>query len=127
MNPTTQRLAFWTPRALCLLFAAFTSLFALDVFGEGGGAGQVAVALFMHLLPTLFLLGILALSWRWEWVGGTLYLGLGLLYVVWSWGKFGWMAPTFIAGPLFALSGLFWAGWIWRREIRAERSLPETA
>ena len=37
MKTTPKRLLFWTPRILCLLFAGFISLFALDVF-EGQGA-----------------------------------------------------------------------------------------
>src|SRR5262249_53398337 len=70
MKTTSKRLLFWTPRVLCLLFAAFISLFALDVFGESRGFWQTALALAMHLIPTFILLAVLALSWRWEWIGG---------------------------------------------------------
>lgn len=31
MTPNRKRLLFWSPRMLCIVFAAFISLFALDV------------------------------------------------------------------------------------------------
>jgi hypothetical protein len=35
MNIPLKQLLFWTPRVLGILFAAFVSMFALDVFGKG--------------------------------------------------------------------------------------------
>ena len=63
-------LLFWTPRVLCLLFAVFLSLFALDVFNEGYGFWKTILAFFMYLVPTWIVLAILAISWCWEWAGG---------------------------------------------------------
>jgi len=34
-----QQLLYWAPRALCIVFAVFISMFALDVFNEGAGSG----------------------------------------------------------------------------------------
>ena len=92
MNKPFQHLQFWAPRILCLLFAAFISLFALDVFGENHGFWQTVFALLMHLLPTGLLLVILALSCRWEWIGGILFPALGGLHLVTCWGRF-WSVP----------------------------------
>ena len=64
MNTPTKRLLFWTPRIICLLFAAFISLFALDVFEENHGFWNTLLALSLHLIPTAILLLILATSWR---------------------------------------------------------------
>lgn len=55
-------LLFWTPRILCLLFAVFLSLFALDVFTEGYGFWKSILALLIHLIPTWIVLVILAVS-----------------------------------------------------------------
>ena len=41
MNKSVKPVLFWTPRILCILFAIFISLFALDVFGEGYGFFRV--------------------------------------------------------------------------------------
>jgi hypothetical protein len=125
MKPFTKRLWFWTPRILCLLFAAFISLFALDVFDEHRGFWQTLLALAMHLIPTAILLLILATSWRWEWVGALIFPALGLFYILHFWGRFHWSVYPIIAGPLFLLGGLFLVGWIKRREIRPKVKSPK--
>ena len=35
MKKSAKQWLFWTPRVLVMLFAAFVSIFALDVFGAG--------------------------------------------------------------------------------------------
>ena len=81
---------FWTPRVLCLLFAVFLSLFALDVFNEGYGFWKTILALFMHLVPTWIVLAVLAISWRWEWAGALLFACLGTWYLISTWGRMHW-------------------------------------
>jgi hypothetical protein len=113
MTSSTQWL-FWVPRILCILFALFLSLFALDVFGEGYDLWQTIVALAMHLIPTGLVLVALAVAWRWEWVGGVLFFLLGVLYVALAWGRFDWTTYLVIAGPLFLIGALFAVDWFWR-------------
>ena len=117
MTTPLKRFLFWTPRLLCLLFAAFISIFALDVFEGHHGFMETAVALAMHLIPTAALLLVLALSWRWEWVGAAIFPALGLFYLVAFAGRFHWSAYAFIAGPLFLLGTLFLINWIFRTEL----------
>ena len=76
------QLLYWTPRLLCILFAIFISLFALDVLGEGYGFWGTILKLLMHLIPTGIFLIVLAITWRWEWVGGILFPALGVLYMI---------------------------------------------
>ncbi|MEI6077825.1 MAG: hypothetical protein WCS94_19745 [Verrucomicrobiota bacterium] len=114
MKNITKRLVFWTPRIICLLFAAFISLFALDVFAENQGVWNTLLALSIHLIPTALLLVILATSWRREWVGALIFPALGVFYIVNFWGRFRWPTYAIIAGPLFVLGGLFLLGWLTR-------------
>jgi hypothetical protein len=107
MNESVKRVVFWLPRILCLLFAAFISLFALDVFGEGYGFWGTIVALLMHLVPTGLILIALVIAWRWEWIGAILFAALGVLYLVMAWGEFDWIAFLLIAGPCFLIGALF--------------------
>ena len=60
MNPTVNKLLFWSPRVLGILIAIFVSLFALDVFAEGSSSWEIVVALAMHLIPTFVILIALA-------------------------------------------------------------------
>ena len=66
MTQFSRRTLFWTPRALSILFIAFLSMFALDVFGEGLSFWQTLLALTMHLIPSFILIAALVLAWRWE-------------------------------------------------------------
>ncbi len=126
MTQLSGRTLFWTPRALSILFIAFLSLFALDVFDERLGFWQTLLALAMHLIPCFVLIGALLLAWRWEWIGAALYGAAGTLYVVWVLRthphlraaiKLNWI--LFIAGPALAIAALFLVNWVKRAEIRA--------
>jgi len=120
MNRAAKRLLHWTPRVLCIVFAAFISIFAVDVFQKGVPIWQVALALLMHLLPTFLVLLVLALSWRREWVGGALFIALGLLYLLWARNKpfFGWDVVLLIAAPLVLVGVLFLLDWRYRAQLR---------
>ncbi len=107
-----QRVGYWTPRILGLLFAAFISIFALDVFQEGRGAWETTVALLMHLIPTALVLAVLAVAWRWEGLGAAGFLLLGCAYLMMGGGRVHWTAHLLIAGPLLLLGALFLAHWI---------------
>ena len=120
MNRFVKNSLFWTPRVICIAFALFLSLFAMDVFQEHQG-WDILKALLIHLVPVYLVLGALALAWRWEGVGAVLFTGLGLFYIVMVWDKFGWQAPAFISGPLLLLGGLFLVGWLKRDKIRGLR------
>lgn len=115
MTSATRKTIFWTPRILTILFAAFLSLFALDVFQEGRGALETTLALAIHLVPVYLVLAALAVAWKWEWVGALLFSGLGVWYVVMAGGKEHWSAVVFISGPLFLVGALFLAGWMGRK------------
>jgi hypothetical protein len=115
-------LLFWLPRALCILYAVFISLFALDVFGEGYGFWEMILGFLIHLIPTGIVLVILAISWRWEWVGGILFIALGMAYLVTSWNKFHWSAYVVISGPLFLIGILFLVSWRHSKTLRVFRN-----
>jgi hypothetical protein len=109
---------FWSPRVLCIAFALFVSLFALDVFNEGLGVVNTLAALSVHLIPTAIIVVVLAVAWRWEWVGGVLFVALGILYLIWARHHPSWIIV--ISGPLFLVGALFLVNWSKRAEIRAK-------
>jgi hypothetical protein len=113
-----KRLLFWSPRVLCIAFALFLSLFALDVFNEGLGLWKTILALLIHLIPTAFIVVVLVVSWRWEWVGGILYVVLGMHYLIQARHHPDWV--LIISGPLFLVGALFLLNWWKRAEIRAK-------
>ncbi|MGD0012651.1 MAG: hypothetical protein ABSE93_29425 [Terriglobia bacterium] len=122
MKGPVRRLLFWSPRVLCIAFALFVSLFALDVFNEGLGLWKTILALSIHLIPTAFIVVVLVLSWRWEWVGGILYIAAGTFYLIEAGHHPDWVVV--ISGPLFLVGVLFLLNWLKRAEIRAKQGIP---
>lgn len=93
-----QRMAkmlYWTPRIAGIVIILFISLFALDVFETGYSLGEMLLGFLMHLIPSIGLAIVLALAWRWEWVGFFAFLIGGLFF-----------ARSFIFNPLEEL-GVF--------------------
>ena len=94
---------YWLPRVLSILFVIFITLFALDVFGPDFSW----IALLMHLLPTLLLAALTWVAWRREYLGGLIYIGLGMFYILLAWGKASVITYLIISGPLFLAGVLF--------------------
>ncbi|MCF8262345.1 MAG: hypothetical protein K9J12_16340 [Melioribacteraceae bacterium] len=115
-----KKFIFWFPRILAILFALYLSLFALDVFNEPLPFLELAIALIMHLLPTIGVFAILIFTWNYEWIGGTLFILSGVGYVLMSWGKFPTSTYLVIAGPLVVIGIFYWINWIFRKQIRLE-------
>lgn len=107
----TKRLIRWLPRVIGILFAAFISLFALDVFNEGYAFGELLIALLMHLIPTLLIIAVLAIAWRNEWIGAILFGSLALFYLVSS-GEL--LESMILTVPLLLIAGLFLLAWLQR-------------
>jgi len=74
----------------------------------------------IHLLPTAVLAVVLAVAWRWEWVGAVLLAVAGALYAIKVLPQHpSWAAS--IALPLLVIAGLFLANWLKRSELRTTR------
>ena len=119
MRAAAKRLLYWTPRIITILFALFVSLFAMDVFNEGRGLWETVAALAVHLIPTALLLLIHAISWRWEWIGGLLFIALGVFYVISTWGRFPWVTYLVMAGIPVLVGLLFLLNWRYRAELKS--------
>ncbi len=130
MSDLSRRALFWTPRILSMVFIAFLSLFALDVFDLHLGVWETSLAFAIHQIPVFVLIAALILAWKWEWIGAALYAAGGLLYVTWvvsmsrtvpATTRLIWILS--IAGPAFLISGMFLANWLKGNRLRSnERS-----
>jgi len=125
MNRLTQKSIYWSPRILCILATLFLMVFSLDVFNEAHGIKDLLLGLLMHNLPSLILFGLLALAWRWEWIGAVVFPAGGLFYIYIAWMKFPLSTYFLISGPFFLVGILFLLNWIYRREINPDRFHPQ--
>ncbi|MBT4630853.1 hypothetical protein HOC06_01360 [Candidatus Woesearchaeota archaeon] len=76
-----KKVLFWLPRILTIIFILFISVFSLDVFSEYSGL-ELLLALFMHLIPSLILTALLVVAWKWEKIGGILFILLGIGFFI---------------------------------------------
>jgi hypothetical protein len=53
-------------------------MFALDSFTPGMPLWQQIGAFFMHLIPTFVLILFLIVAWKWELIGGAIFIMIGL-------------------------------------------------
>lgn len=119
MTKGTKRALLWTPRVLSILFAAFVSLFALDVFVEGISVWEAILALLIHLIPVYVLAIGIILSWRWEWIGAVIYGGFAAWYVIMSWSRFGPSVILIMAGIPLVIGLLYLYDWVYRDTLKA--------
>jgi len=88
---------------------------SFDVFDLKLSFGQTVLAFFMHSLPALFLLIVLIISWKYEIVGGVIFILAGLVYIAlltrnqFEWYLLSWAIQ--ISGIAFLIGALFLIGW----------------
>ncbi|MDP2924847.1 MAG: hypothetical protein Q8N99_00585 [Nanoarchaeota archaeon] len=118
-----NRFIYWTPRILSILFILFLAMFSLDVFeGDYGFWGTIA-ALFIHNIPALILLAVIIISWRYEIVGGVVFILAGILYIAIilmnmlknSFEVYMLSYSLIIAGPAIFIGVLFLLNWYKKR------------
>lgn len=78
--PRSIHLFHWLPRIICILAILFVSMFAADAFAPGLTIWQQLGAFFMHLIPSFILIAILVIAWKWEYVGGIIFIIIGLAF-----------------------------------------------
>jgi len=125
MKTNKDRLIYWVPRILSILFLCFLALFSLDVFDGNYGFWGTLLGLFMHNIPVFVLAIVLAVAWKREIVGTVFFALAGLAYIVSVVvGMRGDFQPFMIswsfiiAGPAFAIAWLFWLGWRKRESVK---------
>ena len=80
-------LLYWAPRVLTILAIIFISLFSLDSFQGGAPLKDQILAWLMHMIPSFILIIVLLIAWKWENIGGIIFLSIGLAfspYVFWG-------------------------------------------
>ena len=68
----------WLPRIICILAILFVSIFAADAFAHELTIWQQLGAFVMHLIPSFILLAFLIVAWKWEYIGGIIFIIIGL-------------------------------------------------
>ena len=75
---TNLKIVHWIPRILCILAILFISMFALDSFDPKLTIWQQIGEFLIHLIPTYILIALLIIAWKWELIGGIIFMVIGL-------------------------------------------------
>jgi hypothetical protein len=104
-----EKVLFWSPRILTILAILFIMMFSLDVFGGDQPLGKQLLGFLIHNIPALILTAILLVAWRWEVIGGVIFIiasiAGSIIFFTHS-GKTGSiivMVPFLIVGVLYIL------------------------
>jgi hypothetical protein len=117
MKIAKDKITYWMPRILSILFLLLLTMFSLDVLDEGLGHWDTLVGLFMHNIPVFALAVVLAIAWKRELVGVVFFALAGLTYIIsllMRGGGFQLLMITWlivISGPAFIIAWLFYLGW----------------
>lgn len=122
-NSQLAKWLYWSPRICCIVLVAFMSLFALDVFEEGYTLGEMLLAFLMHMLPMITSAIVLAIAWRYPWVGAVIFGLFALLFSALTLREGIQGVGTFliIGAPLLMIALLFGANARWNQEIAIAR------
>ncbi len=118
MKEPRKTILYWCPRILSILFTAFITLFALDVFEEGYAFGELLVALFMHLVPTFLIIIAIVVGWKREWIGAVLFIGLAIFYISMTAFRMHWTVYLVIPLPLLIIGILYLLSWEQRKKYK---------
>lgn len=121
MKKKINKFLYWTPRILSIIFIIFLALFSLDVFDGNYTFFQTLLGLFMHNIPSLFLLITLLISWKHEIVGGIVFILAGIFYIsmilINNSFEGSFYGALIIAGPAFFIGILFLLGWLKKKKV----------
>lgn len=75
------KLFHWLPRILCIIAILFISMFALDSFDGNSSIWQKLAGFAVHLIPSYILTAFLLIAWKWERIGGVIFIVIGLAFI----------------------------------------------
>lgn len=103
------KLLYWFPRILAILTGLVMMLFSFDSFGGDNPFGKQLLEFLMHNIPVFVLIIILVIAWKYEIIGGALFIlmfiAFGIFFKSFSGNPASLIiiAPILIAGVMFIL------------------------
>lgn len=100
-----KKFLFIAPRILSILLTAFVSIFAFDVFEQGYAGWEFLLVFLINLVPTFVMVAFIIIAWKWEKIGGWLFilLGVGFAFI----GRFQLLAIAIFTIPIIFIGIMF--------------------
>ena len=106
MNFRFNKILYWSPRVLGLLFAFFMSLFATEIFNDGYSVLKTTIGFLIQLVPATIILVFTAIGWKKEGLGAALFFIIAIAYIIYFKNQ-PWQTYAIISTPLFFIGVLF--------------------
>jgi hypothetical protein len=71
------------------------------------------------LIPSLLVLTVVAVAWKFEWIGAIAFIGLAVLYAMMVRGRLDWIVA--ISGPLALVGVFFLVSWRHHADLHGVR------
>ena len=120
-----NKFIYWIPRILAIIFIIFLVTMSLDVITEEATIWEIILGMLIHNIPTLILLSVLIISWKYEIVGGIVFNLAGLFYIVMLIFKFNGVTlvdilinGSIISGSAFLIGILFLINWFKKKKLK---------
>lgn len=68
------RIFYWIPRILTIMAILFMMMFSIDVFDGNEPLSKQLIGFMIHNIPVWILIAVLVVAWKWEIVGGALFI-----------------------------------------------------
>jgi hypothetical protein len=69
-----MRIIYWIPRIIGILAILFMMMFSFDCFGGEYNLKEQLICFFMHNIPSFIIVLFLVIAWKWEMIGGVLFI-----------------------------------------------------
>jgi hypothetical protein len=117
VSPRLARIIHWAPRVAALLIIFFMGLFSLDVFGTGAAPLDVLVGFLIHNIPSIVMLGLLAVAWKRPVVGFIVFLTAAAAFAI-LFVRDIHALPNLVLFvlPILLIASLFYADWRWLKQ-----------
>ena len=103
----TKVLFYWAPRLLAIVAILFMMLFSLDCFGGSNSFSVQLICLIMHNIPAFICLLSLIIAWRWERIGGILFILIFIAAGIFFNSFVGNPTSLIVIGPFLIVGTLF--------------------
>ena len=94
-----NKIFFWSPRILAIIYILFISIFSLD--------SKSILEWIIHMIPSFILIAITAIAWKWEKIGGILFIILGIAFTLFFHTYKHIIGFTMISIPVFLIGTVF--------------------
>ena len=112
-----NKVLYWAPRVLSILFVGFLCLFSFDSFVKFNGWETILAVLAHWLIPAIILLGTI-IAWKRDLFGALLFFFFAIYYVFMVGFNRHWSWYASISGPAVIIAILYLFSWFQDRKSK---------